>query len=120
MIYYYRDLHKEIKNEEIKKYIFDTCLDAINYSKKIISLEDYIFTLKELAKLYTIMKVINIINEKFFVLIIINIIIFYSPLDNYSEHFLFKAKIAVKQIFEGVFGIIECLIPRYEESKNKN
>ena len=117
MIYYYRDSHKEIKNEEIKKYIFDTCLDDINYFKKIVSLEDIKFTLKELAKLYVIMKVINIINEKFLVFIIINIIIFYASLDHYSHNFLFKAKMAVKQTFEGVLGILECLIPKYEEPK---
>ena len=117
MIYYYRDSNKEIKNEEIKKYIFDACLDAINYFKKIVSLEDCKFTLKELAKLYVIMKVINIINEKFLIYIIINIIIFYAPLDHYSHHFLFKAKMAVKQTFEGILGILECLIPKYEEPK---
>ena len=63
------------------------------------------------------MKIINIINEKFLVLIIINIIIFYAPLDHYSSHFLFKAKLAVYQIIEGILGLLECLIPRYEEPK---
>ena len=117
MTYYNRDSHKDIQNEDIKKYLFDIVLDAFNYFKRIISLENCIFTLKELAKLYIIMKVINIINEKFLVLIIINIIIFYAPLDNYSDHFLFKAKMAVKQTLEGILGILQCLIPKYEEPK---
>ena len=61
------------------------------------------------------MKFINYINDKFLVLIIMNIIIFYAPLENICDHFLFKAKMSVKQIIEGIFGLIECLIPRYEE-----
>ncbi len=63
------------------------------------------------------MKVVNIINDKFMLLIIMNIVIFYAPIENITDHFLFKAKMAVKQTFEGIIGLIECLIPRYEEPK---
>lgn len=64
------------------------------------------------------MKVVNIINDKFMLLIIMNIVIFYAPIENITDHFLFKAKMAVKQTFEGIIGLVECLIPRYEEPKN--
>ena len=65
-------------------------------------------------------KIINILNEKFILLIITNIIMFYAPLENYSDHFLFKAKMAVIQTIEGIIGLISCLIPKYEEPKIKN
>jgi len=40
---------------------------------------------------------------------------FYAPLEDYSDHFLFKAKMAVIQTIEGVIGLISCFIPKYEE-----
>ena len=85
----------------------------------MISLEDYTFTFAEILKLYLINKVINTINEKFLLLIITNIIMFYAPIENITDHFLFKAKMAVKQTFEGIFGLVTCLIPKYEEPKKE-
>ena len=35
-----------------------------------------------------------------------NIIIFYAPIENKSEHFLFKIKMAIKQTFEGIIGLV--------------
>ena len=69
--------------------------------------------------MYIIAKVINIINAKFILLIATNIIMFYSPIENYTDHFLFKAKMAVVQTIEGIIGIISCLIPKYEEPKKQ-
>ena len=63
------------------------------------------------------MKIINIFNDKFILLIIMNIIIFYSPIENKTDHFLFKGKMAVKQTIQGIIGLVECFIPRYEEPK---
>lgn len=70
--------------------------------------------------MYCIMKVINIINDKFLVLIILNVLIFYALIENYSDHFLFKAKMTVVQVVEGVIGLVECLIPEYKETKKEN
>ena len=69
--------------------------------------------------MYIIAKVINIINAKFILLIATNIIMFYSPIENYTDHFLFKTKMAVVQTIEGIIGIISCLIPKYEEPKKQ-
>ena len=61
------------------------------------------------------MKIINIINDKLLLLIIMNIIIFYSPIEKHlTDHFLFKGRMAFSQIVEGVLGLLECFIPRYE------
>ena len=48
-----------------------------------------------------------------------NVIIFYSPIENYSDHFLFKIKMAVKQTIEGIIGLLIVIIPKYEQSKEK-
>ena len=44
---------------------------------------------------------------------------FYAPIENYTDHFLFKAKMSVIQTIEGIIGIINCLIPKYEEPKKQ-
>ena len=61
----------------------------------------------------------NILNEKLILFIVINLIIFYSPIENKSEHFLFKLKMAVKQTIEGIIGLIIAIIPKYEAPKEK-
>ena len=48
-----------------------------------------------------------------------NVIIFYAPIENKSEHFLFKIKMAVKQTLEGTIGLVVAFIPKYEPPKNK-
>ena len=61
----------------------------------------------------------NIFNEKLILFIIINVIIFYSPIEDKSEHFLFKIKMMVKQTIEGIIGLIIAIIPKYEAPKEK-
>ena len=109
---------KETNKENKKNSIYNSYLKLFNYVKKIILFEDYKYALKELLKIYFLMKIINIFNDKLLILTIINIIVFYSPIENKTDHFLFKGKMAVKQSFQGMIGLIECLIPRYEEPKN--
>ena len=46
-------------------------------------------------------------------LILLNIIILYGPIEKKYPDFLFKSYIYLKQIFEGVFGLITCFIPKY-------
>ena len=48
-----------------------------------------------------------------------NIIIFYAPIENKSEHFLFKIKMAIKQTIEGIIRLAIAFIPKYEPPKNK-
>ncbi len=111
---------KNLKSDKIKENLYNGYISLDKYLQKIISLEDWKYSLKELIKMYIIGKIINIINEKFFLLIITNIVMFYAPIENMTDHFLFKAKMAVKQTIEGIFGILSCFIPRYEEPKKEN
>ena len=109
-----------MNKDEIQEAIYKNYSCFSNYIQKIVSFDDYKFSLIQLFKLYISAKVINILNEKLILLIITNIIMFYAPLENYSDHFLFKAKMAVIQIIEGIIGLISCLIPKYEEPKINN
>ena len=113
-------MNKEIDKEQIRESLIKSCSCFSNYIQKIVSFEDYKFSLIQLFKLYVYAKIINIFNEKFILLIVTNIIMFYAPLENYSDHFLFKAKMAVIQIIEGTIGLISCFIPKYEEPQIKN
>ena len=117
IIYNYSKVNKGIDKDEIQEAIYKSYSLFSDYIQKIVSFEDYKFSLLQLFKLYMCAKVINILNEKFILLIITNIIMFYEPLENYSDHFLFKAKMAVIQVIEGTIGLISCLIPKYEEPK---
>ena len=65
------------------------------------------------------MKVSSWIGDKFILLVILNIFIFYWPINKKYPHFLFISRMYIKQIIEGTIGIFECLIPRYEEDKSK-
>lgn len=63
------------------------------------------------------MKITSIISDKFILLIAFNVFIFYAPIEEKFPHFIFNTRMSIKQIVEGIFGVLECLIPRYEESK---
>ena len=66
---------------------------------------------------YIVSKIKNLIYIKIFSWIMINIIILYGPIENRYPYFLFKIRMCIKQIIEGIFGIICCFIPWYEPKK---
>ena len=86
---------------------------------KIISLEEPLFTLKSIFYIYLLMKVSMLLGDRFILFVILNIFVFYSPINKKFPHFLFYSRMYIKQIFEGIIGIVECFIPRYMEDKNK-
>ncbi len=109
----------EVDEQNTKDSLFKSYTYISDYLKKLISLEDITFSTKELFKLYLCQIISNIINEKLILFIFLNIIIFYSPIENKCEHFLFKIKMGVKQTFEGIIGLIIVFIPKYEARKEK-
>lgn len=84
---------------------------------KIITFDDYYYSLKNIFIFLILAKIINLFNEKLLFWIALNIIILYGPLDKKCPYFLFKSVMYVLQIFDGVFGLLKCLIPAYEEEK---
>ena len=108
------------------KYIYDDkdsglsgYLYKIKRLKDIVSLEDPVLTLKTLLYSILLMKLFKLIGDRLFILVILNLFIFYSPIEKKFPHFLFKSRMYFKQGIEGTFGILECFIPRYKEDKAK-
>ena len=86
---------------------------------KIVNLEEPFYTLIALIELYLFWKISKIINDKIFILIFGNIILFYSMIEKKYPKFLFRSRMFVKEIIEGVLSAIMALFPKYEEQKEK-
>jgi len=82
-------------------------------------LEEPSYTLKCLIYFYLLMKACSIIGDRLILFVILNVFIFYAPINKKFPNFLFISRMYIKQIIEGTLGILECLIPRYEEEKPK-
>ena len=85
----------------------------------IVNLEEPFYTLIALIELYLFWKISKVINDKIIILIIGNIIIFYSMIEKKYPKFLFRSRMFVKEIIEGVLSAIMALLPKYEEQKVK-
>ena len=86
---------------------------------KIVNLEEPFYTLIALIELYLFWKVSKVMNDKIIILIIGNVIIFYSMIEKKYPKFLFRCRMFVKEIIEGVLSAIMALFPKYEEKKRK-
>ena len=84
-----------------------------------MNFEDPFLTIKTLSYIYLLMKVSSLLGDRFILFIALNIFIFYAPINKKFPHFLFVSRMTIKQVIEGTIGILECLIPRYEEKKIK-
>ena len=53
-----------------------------------------------------------------------NLILFYAPLDKQYPHFFFKIRMSLRQIIEGIIGLLYCLLSNLikddNEKKKKN
>ena len=87
------------------------------FYQKIIEFKDPYYSIKMLIILYIISKIVNLFNEKFLAWIILNLLIFYGPIEKKYPYFLFKSRMFVQQIFEGIIGVICCIIPSYGQKK---
>ena len=87
------------------------------FYQKIIEFKDPYYSIKMLIILYIISKIVNLFNEKFLAWIFLNLLIFYGPIEKKYPYFLFKSRMFVQQIFEGIIGVICCIIPSYEQKK---
>lgn len=63
------------------------------------------------------MRLTSILNDKFIICLFFNVIILYAPLEKNFPHFLFKSRMSFIQIIDGVIGILDSVIPKYEEIK---
>ena len=84
---------------------------------KIIAFDDFYYSIKKIFIFVIFSKIINLFNEKLIFWIALNIIIFYGPLEKKCPYFFFKSVMFILQTFDGIFGLIKCIIPAYEEEK---
>ena len=89
-----------------------------SFIQKIIYLEEPFYCLTVFIELFIFWKFSAIINDKLIILVIGNTIIFYSFLEKKYPKFLFRCRMFVKEIIEGIIGFIMALIPKYEDAKN--
>lgn len=82
----------------------------------INNFKDGIYLIIEL-KLASI--VTNWFSDKFLLWIMMNVIIFYGPIDKWFPGSIPYTFISIRQTIEGVYGIIEILIPKYVDEETK-
>ena len=92
----------------------------VAFFKSVVSLQDPCFTLKILITLYLVSLLVGLCSDHFVIFVLMNFAMLYGLINKYVPNFLFRAFMIVKQILEGVFGVIECAIPKYEEPKEEN
>ena len=119
-IIFFRKENDDIEEDKIKDSLFKSYTFASNYFKKIISFEDSYYSLRTIFKLYSLVSFLNYINDKLILFIFMNIIIFYFPIENKTDHFIFKIYMAIKQTIEGIIGLLIIIIPKYEKPKEEN
>ena len=86
---------------------------------KVIKFESFFDFFRYFGWGFLIMKITSIISDKLIVFIVLNVFVFYDPIEKKYPHFLFNSVMSVRQLVEGIFEILECLIPRYTEKKEK-
>jgi hypothetical protein len=125
IIYFYRE-NKNDENdkseEEIKKIAKElySLKNTLHLKfKQIISFYEPFYTLIAFVELFIFWKISKLFNDKLIILLVGNVIIFYSFIEKKYPRFLFRCRMFVKQIIEGIISSIITFIPKYEEIKNE-
>ena len=82
-----------------------------------MSFQDKILTIKTIIYLFLLKKVSSWLGDKIILFVLLNVFIFYSPINKKFPHFLFYIRMYIKQIIEGTIGILICFFPTFEKSK---
>ena len=114
-------LFKLEENKEHKTYNYESEMKKYRERfRKIISLEDPSSTIRTFVYIYSCLLLSILLGDKFILLLILNILIFYTPINNKFPNFIFNTIMTLKQTIEGVLGILESFIPRYIDKKELN
>ena len=85
---------------------------------KIASFDDKILTIKTIIYLFLLIKVSDWIGDKIIFSVVLNVFIFYAPINSVFPNFLFYTRMYIKQIIEGTVAILICFCPTCEKKKN--
>ena len=114
-------LFKLEENKEHKTYNYESEMKKYRERfRKIISLEDPSSTIRTFVYIYSCLLLSILLGDKFILLLILNILIFYTPINNKFPLFIFNTIMTLKQTIEGILGILESFIPRYIDKKELN
>ena len=86
--------------------------------EKIASFDDKILTIKTIIYLFLLIKVSAWIGDKIIFSVVLNVFIFYAPINKVFPNFLFYTRMYIKQIIEGTVAILICFCPTCEKKKN--
>ena len=107
--------------EEPKKNFNEQDINKIRERfREIIRLEDPSSTIRSFIYTYICLLLSKLFGDKFIIFFMLNIFVFYAPINDKFPNFIFNSIMYVKQTIEGIFGIVECFIPRYVDKKEKN
>ena len=84
---------------------------------KIASFDDKILTIKTIIYLFLLIKVSAWIGDKIIFSVVLNVFIFYAPINSVFPNFLFYTRMYIKQIIEGTVAILICFCPTCEKKK---
>ena len=73
------------------------------------------YSLVVIIELYIFWRISKIINDKIIILIVGNIIFLYSIIEKKCPQFLFKCRMFIKEIIEGILSLFMTFIPKYQE-----
>jgi hypothetical protein len=85
---------------------------------KIASFDDKILTIKTIIYLFLLIKVSAWIGDKIIFFVVLNVFIFYAPINSVFPNFLFYTRMYIKQVIEGTVAILICFCPTCEKKKN--
>ena len=97
------------------KYFIEEILKNI---RRILFFEDLIYSLTAFVEIFLFWKIIRRINLIILCLIVGNILIFYSPIEKQCPKFLFKIRMFIKEIIEGIICILFTLIQISKKKKS--
>ena len=75
-------------------------------------------TIKTIIYLFLLKKVSSWLGDKIILFIVLNVFIFYAPINKKFPNFLFYTRMYIKQIIEGTVAILICFCPTCEKKKN--
>ena len=74
-------------------------------------------TIKTIIYLFLLKKVSSWLGDKIILFIVLNVFIFYAPINKKFPNFLFYTRMYIKQIIEGTIAILICFFPTFEKKK---
>ena len=100
---------------EITKELYSIKNAICSNFQNIIYFNEPFYTLTVFVELYLLWNISKLINDKVILIIGANIILFYSSIDKVYPRFLFRARMFIKEMIEGILSAILAFIPKYKE-----